>query len=110
MASALDFERGRTSSGISPRRRVSGERVSLGVICGGDHRLLQCDAGLLLKFITLPLEILTFGLFFLVVNAIVLWFSGKFVPGFVVTNLGSFSRGARAGLDPDPDWFSGELP
>lgn len=52
--------------------------------------------GLLLKFITLPLGILTFGLFFLVINAIVLWFSSKFVPGFAVTNFRAAFLGALA--------------
>src|ERR1700722_20131437 len=47
--------------------------------------LLNATLGLLLKFITLPLGILTFGLFFLVINAVVLWFSSKVVPGFAVT-------------------------
>ncbi|MEG9435464.1 phage holin family protein [Edaphobacter sp. HDX4] len=52
--------------------------------------------GLLLKFITLPLGILTFGLFFLVINAIVLWFSSKFVPGFAVTSFRAAFLGALA--------------
>ena len=46
--------------------------------------LLNATFGLLLKIITLPLGILTFGLFFLVINAVVLWFSSAFVPGFRV--------------------------
>jgi putative membrane protein len=48
--------------------------------------LLNATLGLLLKFITLPLGILSFGLFFLVINAVILWFSSKFVPGFAVTS------------------------
>lgn len=58
--------------------------------------LLNATLGLLLKFITLPLGILTFGLFFLVVNAIVLWFSSKFVPGFAVTGFKAAFLGALA--------------
>jgi putative membrane protein len=46
--------------------------------------LLNATLGLLLKIITLPLGILSLGLFFLVINAVVLWFSSKFVPGFAV--------------------------
>ena len=46
--------------------------------------LLNATLGLLLKFITLPLGVLSFGLFFLVINAVILWFSSKFVPGFAV--------------------------
>ena len=52
--------------------------------------------GLLLKFITLPLGILTLGLFFLVINAVVLWFSSKFVPGFAVTSFRAAFLGALA--------------
>src|ERR1700761_1892982 len=66
--------------------------------------LLNATLGLMLKFITLPLGILTFGLFFLVINAVILYFSAKFVPGFAVTTwkaafLGARGRGdARRGL------------
>ncbi len=52
--------------------------------------------GCLLKIITLPLGILTFGLFFLVVNAVILWFSSKFVPGFAVTTFKAAFLGALA--------------
>jgi putative membrane protein len=47
--------------------------------------LLNATLGLLLKLITLPLGILTFGLFFLIINAVILKFSSVFVPGFSVT-------------------------
>lgn len=57
---------------------------------------LNATLGLLLKFITLPLGILTLGLFFLVINAIVLWFSSKFVPGFAVTSFRAAFLGALA--------------
>lgn len=46
--------------------------------------LLNATLGLLLKFVTLPLGILTFGLFFLVINAAILRLSATFVPGFSV--------------------------
>ncbi len=58
--------------------------------------LLNATLGLLLKFITLPLGILTFGLFFLVINALILWFSSKFVPGFSVTTFKAAFLGALA--------------
>ncbi len=58
--------------------------------------LLNATLGLLLKFVTLPLGILTFGLFFLVINAVVLWFSSKFVPGFAVTTFKAAFLGALA--------------
>jgi putative membrane protein len=40
--------------------------------------------GFILKVITLPLTILTFGLFLLVINALILQFAAAFVPGFSV--------------------------
>jgi putative membrane protein len=46
--------------------------------------LFNATFGLMLRIITLPLQILTFGLFFLIVNAVVLWFASEFVPGFRV--------------------------
>jgi len=58
--------------------------------------LFNATFGLLLKFITLPLGILSFGLFFLVINAVILWFSSKFVPGFAVTSFKAAFLGALA--------------
>jgi putative membrane protein len=58
--------------------------------------LFNATLGLLLKLVTLPLGILTLGLFFLVINAIVLWFSSKFVPGFAVTSFSAAFLGALA--------------
>ncbi len=58
--------------------------------------LLNATFGLLLKIITLPLGILTFGIFFLVVNAVVLKFAGNFVPGFHVDTFGAAFMGALA--------------
>lgn len=56
--------------------------------------LFNATLGLFLKFVTLPLGIITFGLFFLVINAIILWFSSKFVPGFAVTSFSAALLGA----------------
>lgn len=58
--------------------------------------LFNATFGLLLKIITLPIGILTFGLFFLVINAIVLKFSSEFVPGFRVETFGAAFWGALA--------------
>lgn len=38
----------------------------------------------LLVVLTLPLTLLTFGLFLFVINAIVIWLAGSITPGFVV--------------------------
>ena len=58
--------------------------------------LFNATFGLLLKIITLPLSILTFGLFFLIINAIVLKFASEFVPGFRVETFGAAFIGALA--------------
>lgn len=46
--------------------------------------LLNVTLGLLLKIITLPLGILSLGLFFIVINAMMLMVAGNLVPGFRV--------------------------
>jgi putative membrane protein len=58
--------------------------------------LLNATFGLLLKIITLPLGILTFGIFFLVINAIVLKFTSAVVPGFQVQTFAAAFWGALA--------------
>ncbi len=58
--------------------------------------LFNATVGLLLKVITLPLGILTFGIFFLVINAVILKFSSEFVPGFRVETFGAAFVGALA--------------
>ena len=58
--------------------------------------LFNATFGLLLKIITLPLGILTFGLFFLVINAVVLKFASDFVPGFRVETFKAAFLGALA--------------
>ncbi len=58
--------------------------------------LLNATLGLFLKIITLPLGILSFGLFFLVINAVILYFSSKVVPGFAVTTFKAAFLGALA--------------
>ncbi|MGB6158728.1 MAG: phage holin family protein, partial [Acidobacteriaceae bacterium] len=56
--------------------------------------LLNATLGLLLKLITLPLGILTLGLFFLVINALVLKLASGVVPGFIVATWGAALIGA----------------
>jgi putative membrane protein len=58
--------------------------------------LFNATLGLLLKFITLPLGVLTFGLFFLVINAVILKFASDFVPGFQVQTYRAALLGALA--------------
>jgi putative membrane protein len=46
--------------------------------------IVNATLGLFLKFVTFPLAVVTLGLFVFVVDAVVLWFSSKLVPGFSV--------------------------
>jgi putative membrane protein len=46
---------------------------------------VNATLGLFLKIMTFPLSILTLGLFVFVIDALILWFSSKLVPGFTVT-------------------------
>jgi putative membrane protein len=49
--------------------------------------LVNATIGMLLKIITFPLTILTFGVFWLLINALMLKFAALFVPGFEVRGL-----------------------
>jgi putative membrane protein len=55
---------------------------------------LNMTLGLLLKVVTLPLGILTLGLFFLVINALILKLASGLVPGFLVETWGAALIGA----------------
>lgn len=50
---------------------------------------LNATVGLLLKIITFPLILLTFGLFYLVVNALILTLVAFLLPGFSINGFGS---------------------
>ena len=56
--------------------------------------LINGTLGLLLKILTFPITILTFGLFLLVINALILQFATNFVSGFVIQGFGSAFIGA----------------
>jgi len=48
----------------------------------------------IMVILTLPFTIVTFGLFLLVVNALVFWLASLFVPGFEVDGFGPAFVGA----------------
>jgi putative membrane protein len=78
-------------------RVVSGFQVdTLGtaLIAAVVFGLLNATVGLLLKLVTLPLTIITFGIFLLVVNAVVLKLASGFVPGFHIRSFGAAFWGA----------------
>ena len=49
--------------------------------------LVNGTIGMLLKVLTFPLTIITFGIFWLLINALMLKFAAMFVPGFEVRGL-----------------------
>jgi len=49
--------------------------------------LVNGTVGMLLKIVTFPLTVLTFGIFWLVINALMLKLAAAFVPGFEVRGL-----------------------
>jgi putative membrane protein len=56
--------------------------------------LINATLGALLKLITFPLTILTLGIFWLVINALMLWLATLFAPGFHVSGFVSAFLGA----------------
>ncbi len=56
--------------------------------------LVNGTLGLLLKVISIPLILITFGLFWLVINALMLEFASLLVPGFAVRGFGPAFWGA----------------
>lgn len=56
--------------------------------------LVNSTLGTLLKLLTLPLTIISFGLFLLVINALMLWLASALVPGFEMTGFGPALLGA----------------
>jgi putative membrane protein len=70
------------ASNIVPGIVVAGfwTAVLVAIILG----ILNVTIGLLLKLLTLPLSIVTFGFFFLVINALMFW-AASFIKGFHVS-------------------------
>lgn len=77
----------------------------LGIGIGTRNLLVAGEAGLVLglvntfvrpvvKLLTLPLNLITLGLFGLVVNALMLWLVSALVPGFSVAGFGAAFWGA----------------
>jgi putative membrane protein len=56
--------------------------------------LVNATLGFVLKILTLPVTILTFGLFLIVINALMLLFAAMLVPGFAVHGFGPALLGA----------------
>jgi putative membrane protein len=56
--------------------------------------LVNATLGFILKILTLPLTIVTFGLFLIVINAVMLELAAALVPGFAVSGFGAALLGA----------------
>ncbi len=56
--------------------------------------LVNATVGILLKILTFPFSLLTFGLFLLVINALMLQFAAFLVPGFFIAGFWSAFFGA----------------
>ncbi len=67
---------------VVPGISVSGPMAAL--IAAAVIGLVNATLGLLLKIVTFPLTILTLGLFWFVINALMLEVAAAFVPGFHV--------------------------
>jgi putative membrane protein len=70
------------------------ESLAAGLVAALVLGLLNVTLGALLKLLTLPLAILTLGLFFLVINALILKLTSGLVPGFYVQTWGAALVGA----------------
>jgi putative membrane protein len=68
--------------------------LAAGLIAALVLALLNVTLGALLKLLTLPLAILSLGLFFLVINALILKLTSGLVPGFYVQTWGAALIGA----------------
>lgn len=72
--------------------RVAGFGTAL--LAAAVFGLVNSTLGLLLKVLTLPLTLITFGLFLIVINAVMLRLVSALVPGFDVMGFGPALLGA----------------
>lgn len=77
---------------VVPGFHVSGFAAALwaAIVIG----LVNATLGLFLKVITLPLTILTLGIFWFIINALMLELASAFVPGFHIASFGAAFLGA----------------
>ena len=77
---------------IIPGIQVTGVGTALiaAIVIG----LINATLGLILKIVTFPLTILTLGLFWLVINALMLQLASSLVPGFYVSGFWAAFFGA----------------
>ncbi len=71
---------------LLPAIQVRGFGTALAV--AAVYSVVNLLVGWVLVILTLPLIILTFGLFKLLINAFLLWLTDKLLPGFQIRNFG----------------------
>ena len=88
-ARALGFERSVLALSGTRHTGIQAAGIRDGTVRRPGDRFVNGTLGLLLKFLTIPLSIVTLGLFLLVINALMLELSAWFVPGFEVAGFGT---------------------
>jgi putative membrane protein len=80
------------TSRVVPGFHVDGAAAAL--IAAVAIGLVNATLGLFLKVVTFPLTILTLGIFWLIINGVMLKLASKFVPGFDIRSFGAAFGGA----------------
>lgn len=70
------------------------EPVWTALIVGACLTLFNMFIKPIIKILTLPINIITLGLFSLIINGVVFWFLGSFIEGFIVDSFYSGFIGA----------------
>jgi putative membrane protein len=70
-------------------RGVQVSSIGVAVVAAAVLGILNALVGPILIFLTLPITIITFGLFLFIINAFLFWLAGAIVPGFRVESFGS---------------------
>ena len=63
--------------------------IWVALVVGGCIGLFNIFVRPIIKVLTLPINLLTLGLFSLIINAILFWYLAYFIEGFVVTTFGA---------------------
>jgi putative membrane protein len=93
-ASALDNQRAGGMDYLAPVPGFYVNGAAAALIAAVVIGLVNATIGLVLKIITFPLTILTLGLFWLVINGIMLELASAVVPGFHITSFAAAFWGA----------------
>jgi putative membrane protein len=75
------------TAAVIPGFRVEG--ISAAIIAAIAIGFANATVRPILFWLTLPISILTLGLFYLLINAFTLWLVSAFVPGFSISGIGA---------------------